>query len=385
MMFWKYTLFEMKLLFRNKRNWFLALFIILFFPLFFSYYSQTEILPLKTKVEEEAAMNYSLLDIYPEKYRDTEDGSEIYENLLQMQSLLNYQKFYLGVGKDHAEFIENGLKINELRLRNHELDNLGISEQFIILKEDILKNDAMLRYIKKYDLELETDPIVASSYILYALSTLSGLFFVVFILIGGSELIAFESRHQTAVNGFPLSFMKRVFSKISIHLIFFLTVLVLGIFAGVSYVSRQVGSGSFSSPVLLYKEGDFIPISTTAFIVLIVTGLFLVTILILVLSILLNQLMQNAYANVLIGLGIFLIPPLLQLVGITEFMSPLMFIDIFGVLTGDLASDLGNDKIDLLYASTWLVGIIVVLTLLVYLKNKLPYIQQGFSKTKLSK
>lgn len=384
-MFWKYTLFELKLMFRNKRNWFLALFIILFFPLFFSYYSETEIIPLKTKVEEEAAMNYSLLDIYPDKYRETEDGNEIYENLLQMQSLLNYQKYYLGVGKDHAKFIENGLKINELRLRNHELDNLGISEQFITPKKDILKNDAMLRYIKKFELELETDPIVASSYILYALSTLSGLFFVVIILIGGSELLAYESKHQTAVNGFPLSFMKRVFSKISIHLIFFITVLVLGILAGVSHVSRKVGSGSFSSPVLLYIDGDYTPISTIEFIMLIVAGMFIVIVLVLVLSILLNQLMQNAYANVLIGLGIFLLPPLLQLVGATEFMSPLMYIDIFGVLTGDLASELGNDKIDLLYASTWLVGIIVVLTLLVYLKNKLPYIQQSFSKTRLSK
>ncbi|WP_010098654.1 hypothetical protein [Ornithinibacillus scapharcae] len=384
-MFWKYTLFEMKLMLRNRKNWFLAVFMLLFFPLFFTYYSQTEIVPLKQKVQEESNMTYSLLDIYPDMYRETEAGKEVYENLLEQQSLVNYQVFYLGVGKDHDAFVEAGLRVNELRLRVHELDNLGIPEQFIFPKEEVLRNDAMLRYIQKHDLELETEPIVASSYILYALSTVSGLFFLIIILIGGSELLAYETKHRTAVNGFPIAFMKRILSKIGIHLVFFSTVLVLGIFAGITYVSSKVGSGSFSSPVLLYKDGDYVPISTSKFILFIVVGFIIVALMLLVLSVLLNQLLQNGYANVLIGIGIFLIPQLLQMIGITEFLSPLTYIDIVGVLSGDLASELGNPRIDFFNASTWLIMMIIALILLVYVKSKLPYIQQGFSKTKLSK
>lgn len=39
-MFWKFTLFELKLLLKNRKSWFIAVFLLLFFILFFLYYSQ---------------------------------------------------------------------------------------------------------------------------------------------------------------------------------------------------------------------------------------------------------------------------------------------------------------------------------------------------------
>ena len=40
-MLWKYFLFESKILIKNRKNWFLGIVIMLFFPLFVLYTNQT--------------------------------------------------------------------------------------------------------------------------------------------------------------------------------------------------------------------------------------------------------------------------------------------------------------------------------------------------------
>ncbi len=41
-MFWKYLLFELKLLLSNRKNWLLGIVLLLFFPLYYLIYSQAE-------------------------------------------------------------------------------------------------------------------------------------------------------------------------------------------------------------------------------------------------------------------------------------------------------------------------------------------------------
>ena len=156
------------------------------------------------------------------------------------------------------------------------------------------------------------DSFVASRYLVVALNAMSGFMFYFFVLLSGSEMLVYEQRHRTVVNGFPLSFMKKINSKISIHFIQIIMFLVIGFLLGGIFASRKFGVGDFSYPILIYRNGSFEAIATVDYLLYVFLAMALITILLLYLSVLLNLIFKNAYANVLIGLGVFLLPDLLE-------------------------------------------------------------------------
>ena len=155
-MFWKYFLFETKLLLHNRKNLFLGFSLVLFFPLFFIYNSQIESETLKDHKKYEASMIKSILKQFPETQKDTLEGEEILQNILKQSSLVNFQIFYLRSDETREQYIENGLLLNQLRLRMYELDNKGVSDHLVIPKEEILREDVLLRYVQEHQLPLQS-------------------------------------------------------------------------------------------------------------------------------------------------------------------------------------------------------------------------------------
>ncbi|WHT48983.1 hypothetical protein QNH10_04640 [Sporosarcina thermotolerans] len=176
-MFWKYTVFESKLLLGNWKNWLLGIALILFFPLYFLYYSQIDIIDIREQKNNEVDDFMAVLDALPSSLRKTDEGKEIYNNLTQQSSLHNAQRFALWKNKDFDEYFDNGIKLNELRLEMHERDNKGIHPDYVIPISEIQKEMALLQYYKDHDLPIIQDPYAASNYMPVALQLLSGVLF----------------------------------------------------------------------------------------------------------------------------------------------------------------------------------------------------------------
>ena len=90
--------------------------------------------------------------------------------------------------------------------------------------EDILKEDAILKYILDNDLPLESASFNTNHYVTNALSMFSGLLFLALVLISGNELLLYERRHTSVMQGFPLSFIQKVTSKVLLYSIFIFTI-----------------------------------------------------------------------------------------------------------------------------------------------------------------
>lgn len=366
-MFWKYSRFETKLLLHNRKSFFFTVFLLLFFLLFFMYESEIEpetLLEKKRGEREEMNIIFesveSLLDEHPEI-------KDIHENLLQQSSLINFQAYYLGQGDDSEQYIENGLKLNQLRLNAHDLGNTGIPEHFIRSKEEIAKEEALLLYLKEENLAIDKNAYIINHYFIDALSTMSGLLFLTILLISGSELLLHERRHQTITKGFPISFMKKVHSKVAVYFGFVFSLFVSGFLIGGAYLMTKLQSTNFSFPILLYQNGGYEAISIWTYIGYLFFGFALVSIFILYLSVLLNMLFGNAFANILVGLAIFFLPSL----GDWAFFAPIQTIDFAKVLTGELAAQYNLPFLD------WgnvLVGLTVstlLLIIIIYLFHRL--------------
>ncbi|MHA6253275.1 hypothetical protein [Oceanobacillus sp. CAU 1775] len=370
-MFWKFSLFELKLLIKNKKNWFIAGFLLLFFLLFFIYYVQEEPVSLADQKRMEAGVTYAAFEYLNLLYLDVPEVAEVREHQVEVQNLVNMQVWHIGKGDDSEQYIEDGLKLNEHRLAMHDLDNAGIPEHLITPREDILKEDAILNYIKDNDLPLASASFNTNHFVTSVLTMFSGLLFLVIVLVSGNEMLLYERRHMSVMQGFPLGFMRKVASKVLLYSIFVFTLTLLGFLIGSTYLSTAHDMGNFSFPILIYQNEGYIAVSTFQYLTYLFIGFGISIILILLLSILLNLIFKNAFANILIGLGIFFLPDIVKAIGFNSvLLHPIKFIDMQKVLSGDLAIELGNSAIDFNFAIMILAGIAILLTGIIYLINK---------------
>src|SRR5699024_4379043 len=204
-MFWKFTLFEIKTLLNNRKSWFIAAFLLLFFLLFFVYYSQDEPIGLAEQKRTESGMTYMAFEYLNLLYQDVPEIAAVREHHVEVQNLVNMQVWHIGDGSDSEQYIEDGLTINEHRLAMHDLDNAGIPDHLIIPREEILKEDALLHYIRDNNLPIESDSFSTNHHVTNALSMFSGLLFLVLLLISGNELLLYERRHMSVMQGFPIA------------------------------------------------------------------------------------------------------------------------------------------------------------------------------------
>ncbi|MEK4298789.1 hypothetical protein MKY30_05085 [Oceanobacillus sp. FSL W8-0428] len=373
-MFWKFSLFEIKLLLRNRKSAFIALFLLLFFPLFFMYYSQEEPETLTEQKRAETQASYAIFYHLDQKRHDMPEVAEVYDYHTQIQSLLGMQVWNIGSGKDGEQYVEDGLEINQLRLKVHELGNEGIPDYLIIPEEEILKENALLEYIKQNDLPIDSESFMTNNYFADAFAMVSGLVFLVIMLISGNELLVYELKHQSVMRGLPLAFMRKVTSKIMVYGIFIYLLLLLGFSIGSLYLSSKMEGNEFSFPILIYQNEEYTAISASQYLLYLFLGMALVIILLLLLSILLNMLFKNAFANILVGLGIYLLPDIAMAAGFNwNFLHPVKFIDMSKVLSGELAVELENSFIDYWNAMAVLGGLSLLLIGVIYAINKINY------------
>ncbi|MCM3711220.1 hypothetical protein [Sporosarcina luteola] len=377
-MFWKYLLFESKLLLHNRKNWLLGIGLILFFPLYYSQYSQIDIKDMQKLKNEEAQHFHTVFNAFPEELRETVEGEAIYYNLTQQSSMINMQRFYLWKKDDYDKYIEDGLKLNELRLELHELGNKGIHPNYVIPKDVIQKELAILRYYKIHKLPLVPNPFVASNYLPIALNMISGLLFCLFVLIIGSSMLLNDQQHRSVVGGFPISFMQKVSGKVAIHLVQVQLFLVLGVLIGGYYVAQKTEWGNFMTPVLIYREMDFVAVSTFRYVTYMFIAFALIALFLLLVFVLINVVTKNLYATILSMIVILLLPDLISVAGLKfNWLYPLKFLDISSVLNGTAAMEFGNDKLDFKHSYSWLVGLNLLAAAVLYGRNKLLYIRRG--------
>lgn len=377
-MFWKYLLFETKLLLHNRKNWLLGIGLILFFPLYYSHYSQIDIKDMQMLKNEEARHFHTVFNAFPEELRETAEGEATYINLTQQSSLINMQRFYLWKKDDYDKYIEDGLKLNELRLELHELGNKGIHPKYVIPKDVIQKELALLRYYQIHKLPLVPDPFVASNYLPVALNIVSGLLFCLFVLILGSSMLVNDQQHRSVVGGFPISFMQKVSGKVAIHLVQVMLFLVLGVLIGGYYVAQKTSWGNFTAPVLIYQDMDFVAVSTIRYLLYMFISFALIALFLLLVFVLINVMTKNLYATILTMIVILLLPDLISVSGMTaNWLYPLKFIDISSVLNGEAAMEFGIEKLDFKHTFSWLVGLNLIAVVMLYGRNKLLYIRKG--------
>lgn len=374
-MFWKYTLFESKLALNNRKNWAIALFFLMIFILLFMYSAKEQPPPSLYDQKEEEAQGMEALFHHIEAVRfNDEEATEVYDLLTKQSSLINMQRWYIGKGNDSEQFIDNGLELNELRLQVHELGNTGIPDYYIKSKAEILQETEILQFVKQHDLSLESESFLTSHIIENTFKSLSGLLFFIVVLIAGSEMLTFEQRHKSIFNGIPIPFMHKVTSKIVIYFFYIMIFLLAGFFVGLQYLAYKWGTVAFQFPILIYMNEDYIAVTIAQYIVYMFLAFLMITMIVLLGTILCNMIFKHAFATILAGVAVFLIPHLMVLAGWkVPVLSTIFYLDFASILEGEGAAALQSTSIDFINGYIWMAIVIVLLVGIIYILHKSSY------------
>ncbi|MGP4072034.1 hypothetical protein ACTWQB_05715 [Piscibacillus sp. B03] len=382
-MFWNYLKLESKIAFTSKKNLMLALIIILFFPIVFVQQLQDDSVSLKDLKDHELTMATNAVYYLENIPNPTPEEQQVLDNSLQQLSSLGYQKYYISnaLSLDEMEFIDEGIKLNEQRLKNHELDNAGIPPEYIIPKEDILIEQQKLQYLQEHQLPLEPEPTTMSSFSATAMSNFSVLFVLLLIIIG-SDLLTFEKRHDSILKALPISFSKKIFIKICVYSFISFIAISMGLFAGNAIAYFHSGVGNFQNPIVIFSDGQFEVIQTTQFMVQVGISIILITLMILTISILLNLLFNNAFANIGIGIIVFIFPLLFaSYLQNWNWLHFLIFVDYSGTLLGEHANNLTNSNLTYTASYAWIASLTVISFILIYIKQNSYYLKEILLKT----
>src|SRR5699024_11322057 len=100
------------------------------------------------------------------------------DNYTDQLSNVKMQIYYLtnDYGRETSEYITEGLRLNDLRLKMHEQDNPHVSSNLTIPREDIDKENEYLTYLQDHNIQEEDNPFVTSQFMMTAVNMLSGIF-----------------------------------------------------------------------------------------------------------------------------------------------------------------------------------------------------------------
>src|SRR5690625_54013 len=375
-MFWKYTIFELKILLQNRKQLFLGLLLVFFFPVYFQIYFNSEPPTLLSQKHEEKEIQSIAVNVLPLDIRETEENEEIFYNLTEQLSLVNMQIFYLGndYGQEVTEYIEDGLRLNELRMEMHEKDNPFLSSNLTIPIEEIEKENEFLTYLKKNDLLEEDNPFVTSKFLIAITEMLSGVFLFIIILLICSDMLVYENEHQTVMRSLPVSFRTKATSKITLNYIFIILCLTLGVVLGIFRSSSVESIGNFNYPTLIFSPDGFIAVPIMEYVLYASLAVIVAVLMTVCLTLLLNTFVPNMYGVVLVGIALFFLPDLLYLIGIkAKILYPIKYIDISGVLSGGLAEQFNDTGITYWNSIFAMLGFTVVLIVFIFVYNWLRF------------
>lgn len=379
-MFWEYSSFEWKMMLFEKRNWFLAFLALFFFAINYFGLNETSTDNLYSEKRDEAVRAGDSVDLFSEEAKGLPEGEEIYQNLLSELSALNMQR-YFATENNYSEFIEQGRLINQLRLRNEELNYIGMYESYIVPATDVQKDEAFLSYIEENQMPLIEEGYAASRYLIDTLTNISGLIFYVFIIVVSHRILIYERSHQTILRGLPISKTQKVHSK---FLVYFMSMVgLLALCFGLAFLVGALGDGTgdFRYPRLIYLNGEFQAISTTLYLTYLFLGLVVVTGVVVLLSILLNILIPNGYATIFIAIGLYFTSALFSIIGLNQIPFQLFqFVDIERVLSGDVAIALGNSQLDFIRVLVILCVFMMILWGMIYLLQNRTYLRKKRSE-----
>lgn len=318
----------------------------------------------QTRIVTQQVQNYSA---------DDEETSNFIENLYLQQNLIASKSNGITFNND-SWFIDSGIKLAELRhsMLGNELFN-GMPDSLLPQEDVILRELVELEEIQNQSVPVQVNLKSATGVLKSSLFYFGYLAFF-FTLVFGSNIMTDDFNHSSMVESYPVNRLRKIFIKLFINSFSIMGIIVLILLIMCIILSFIWDFGDLSYPTGVYLFGSFKAIPFWFYILLFSFYYFILIMHALVLSMVLNLVLKNTMATILVGLILFITPYLYNPSTNYFVFLPFHYYNITSLFNGTFATKISpNMHIGL--------GSIILIIYMIFLIVLIVHIQKRNIKT----
>lgn len=353
-----YIPFALKLFLKNKKN-LVILFIVLsyfvLFPIIYQFQHNQSLEEKKT--EELAEVDLMMMPFTAELLKEGEEYVQSYDNLGNQRQLIVSQRVSLKMGQNDR-YVDQELKLIEHRFKLLENNMAGIAASYRYDLYELHQAYIEAIYLKDSKLTFNESVLNDVNVWLETISLYTGLLFVLLLIFLTMDSNLERNEHASIIRSLPVTETKLVGINYLVYTWLFqfcsLTAAGLSLFLSI-YIFE---SGDMNYPKVIYENGEFISIPSWQYALLLLMGFILLSNLIVLVSLLINRVTNNAYINLFAMSIIFMSLWIGESLNFSEVVSFNYFFDLPRTLTGELPIKFGLD-------TSYYIGQIIVTLLIV--------------------
>lgn len=349
---------------RKKIKYQLLLILIIIFSLASLIFTLIQDKPflLEKIMSEQKSVQTILLD-FQKMNTDSEEakGNKLYLNFVEQSELLAKAEMALRFEKN-TTLAETAISLSKIRNDFYSLSQNSTSYlKSIPDKNENQLNEALYQSLLTQNKSIyeKNNNLVTATLIL--LSLLSVIWFPLASLVASDSLLE-EIKHLSLNSGFPISFRKKIFSKISFMLIYFILALLMIPLIIVS-LTYFFPSGDWGYPVAVFVNG-YTTIPVWQYVTLHLLSYLLIGIFIALLSIFINYLVNDLYITMFISFSFYLLPYFFPNIAKLLWFLPSIYLNPTTSLAGQFLNHnfLGSFLCGILILSGWSIAILLLLS-----------------------
>lgn len=339
------------------RDWKTRILLIAFF-LFFSSFSllyrqQNLDLPLD-EMRENYTMTQQLFHIIPGSHFEGEMGEEIYDILAQQQGLYGMQRFILSEEEGNTvgnlesvvdNYLDNGRTITENQLRLWEMTDFGSYEiltSTLSDQETLQQELSFYQFMDEHGLDIEWNPYSASQVFYQQAELIVGVVLFLFVaLLAADRFTQDQKQNWSVTQGNPVSWKKQWRQRSAQLWVLMWSVTLLGMAISYFMSLLRETSGSLWYPVGVNTGEGIQYIATWQYALLLVGLGMLLSYVLLLFTTGLSWMIRNVYLTVGLGVSVYFIPYMWQIIEPFSSWQPSLYLNIVPVVTGMSAEQFG--------------------------------------------
>lgn len=350
----EYYLFELKLFIKKKKSALFVLALLIFLMSIILAISVNGLGDEEKKLAEDLNQTRIISREVQNYNTDNEAAASLSEKLYLQQNLIASKSNGITFNDDNW-FIDSGIQLAELRYSMLGNDLFKEMPDSLLPQEDtILRELVEFEKLQEQSVPVQVNLKSATGVLKQALVTFGYLAFT-FILLFGSDIALDDFKHKTMVESYPVTPLHRIYSKLVIYSFSILVASILTSLIVSVGVSVTWGTETINYPIGVYLSGHFKAIPFWQYVLLFLVYYFILIIHTLILAMLLNRILKNSIATMLIGLVLFVTPYLYPRLPNVFAILPFPYYNITNVLSGKFATTLSS-QMDI----RWGIGILLI-------------------------
>lgn len=261
----------------------------------------------------------------------TFDEDDLYTNLVLQKQEAARQAMALRMNRIEV-YWDSSIKLTQLREKAQQIEGYEVVQNNLPTSAQNKRQLAFSESMQKQHIAIEENHLTYYPFILFIMSLLSGIWFIVLVIYSSTTVID-DFTHATLLRGYPVTVGQYIWSKAIISWGFIGLLMIQILVVSMGLILWQ-GTSNAQYPVAIYT-GEFVTWPIYQVILLYMGYFMLIALFVILTTIILNLLYKNHYITIFTQMLLWLLPMLVPYVRNHAVWYPFNYVDVASLVTGE--------------------------------------------------